>query len=161
MNLINLENALPTPPNLFAEIVLLFDHDFPIEQVNARLGLNPTESKRQFQTRINPMTQEKNPGFWLFQTEVISSFDIKPLLQMIDNFLSAHSTGLHEVIQQYSPSCFILRIRVLVQQEDEYPSIRLDPEILQRLSSFNASIEIDVDNDFILSVDKPEEISIN
>ena len=139
----------PIPPTLFAEITLLFDHDFPVEHINGLLGLDPTESLRQSQTRTNPITGKNNPGFWLFKTKEISSFDVEPLLLMIERFLVTHSSGLHQVIQQYSPCCFILSIRVLIHQEEEYPAIRFNPGLLQLLSSMNVTIDIEVENDYL------------
>lgn len=149
-----MENSLPIPPILFAEIVLLFDHDFPIEQIDTLLGLHPSESKRQSQTRVNPLTKKNNPGFWVYRTKTVSSFDLRPLLQEIDNFLIEHASELHHIIQLYSPCCVLLRYRVSVRQENEYPVIRFNPEMLQRISSLNASIDIDIESDAMLSEDE-------
>lgn len=137
-----LDYTPPFPPSLWAEFILLFDNDFPIEQVNELLEIEPTISSRQAETRINPVTKKNNPGFWLYQTEAISSFDFEPLLLEIEHFLEVHSLRLEKVIQQCLPSSLILRIKILVRQEDEYPAIYFYPKILQLFSSLNISLEI-------------------
>jgi len=143
---INMEYMMPIPPTLFAELILLFDYDFSLDSIDRILGLKPTKSERYFATRVNPITKKHNPGYWLIQFEAISSYDIKPLIQIVECFLSQNSSGLNRVIEQCAPSCFILRIHILVQQEDEYPSIRFEPETMQQLSLYNITLDIEVEN---------------
>ena len=141
---------MPIPPKLLSELIFFFDYDFPLEQIDEIVGLKATESKRFSQTRINPITKIHNSGYWLLQTETISSYNIGSLLQIIEDLLSKFSSGWNQIIQQYRPSCFMLRIRILVQQEDEFPGIRFEPEFLQYLSLFNITIDIEIENDLNL-----------
>ena len=140
----NTRNDIQTMPNVYGEIVLLFDKDFSMHQVDLLIGASATESLRKSETLLNPITAQHNPGYWIYRTKNFSTYTIKPILDEMQKFILEHS--LERVKQLLSASSLILRIRILVQNEDDYPSIRFTPEFLQLCSEWNATIDVDVDN---------------
>lgn len=139
---------IPVAPIISARIHLCFDCDFPMDSLNELIGLQAAEMKRQSKTRINPLTHKQNPGYWSYYTERVSSFDCAPFFSSLNRMLMAHAQGLRQAIEQHQPGEIYICIQVLVQQEDEYPSIRLSPQLLSTISSLNAFLDIIVENDY-------------
>ena len=149
-----MEKTTLIAPLLFAEIVLLFDYDFPVGQIDAIIGVAPTESKCHSQTRVNPLTKKHNPGFWAFQTSKVASFNAEVVLKELDDFIVGHSSALHSIVKKFSPCSVLVRFRFLVRAENEYPAIRFEPEMLAHLSSLGATIDIDIENSIMCCVDE-------
>lgn len=139
---------LPVPPVIYAEIVLCFDYDFPVSVLNGILGIQATGLKRQCETRINPITHLPNPGYWEYRTKEFSSFDCDPLFALLQDLLSELTSNLEQVFVQYLPSDFFVRIYVEVQQENEFPAIRVTPQLLSTMTALNASLDIIVEGDY-------------
>lgn len=66
----------------------------------------------------------------------------------MNSLLVTHTAEFEKVIQRYTPCELFVRIYVAVQQEGEFPAIRIDPVLLSTLSSLNAYIDIIVENDY-------------
>ena len=143
----------PIPPTIYAEISLCFDCDFPMDSLNDIIGLKATETKRKSETKINSITHNPNPGYWLYRTEEFTSFNCDLILDTLNALLSAHAEGLSQAVQQHKPSDLFVFIYVLVQQEGEYPAIRLNPQILSTLSSLNAIVDIIVEDEYLTAED--------
>lgn len=75
MNHFNHNPQSAVPPQVQLELNLSFPDDFPMSQITDIIGLEPTETKRTSETRINPFTRERNWGYWLLATEAIHTFD--------------------------------------------------------------------------------------
>ena len=76
-------------PICYAELVLCFDHDFPVDELDSKIGLHATERLRQADTRINPFSGENNPGYWLYRTNSFLSDDIRMLSEELTDLLEA------------------------------------------------------------------------
>lgn len=140
---------LDTPPSLYAEIVLCFDYDFPMQEIEETLKLKAKEAKQWSETRINPITHVHNPGFWEYRTEDISSFDVDDLFDILHDLLASHMLEFQRVIQKYTPTDVILRIYVKLRQEGAFPAIRLDRHLLEAVLALNAYVDIVLDNDYV------------
>lgn len=142
------QSQLATPPILYAEITLCFDCNLPVDSLNDIIGLQAIRAMRRQDTRINPFTKRHNPGYWSYRTKRFSSFDCEELFALVSGLLVTHTAEFEKVIRQYTPCELFVRIYVAVQQEGEFPAIRIDPVLLSTLSSLNAYIDIIVENDY-------------
>lgn len=138
----------PIAPVVYAEISVCFDCDFPMDSLNELIGLQAAEMKRQSETRVNPLTHEQNPGYWSYNTERFSSFDCEQFFSSLNQLLMKHAQGFRQAIEQHPPGGLYIFIYVAVQQEDQYPAIRLSPQLLSTISSLNAFLDIVVENDY-------------
>lgn len=140
--------SVPMKPVIFARICLCFDCDFQMDSLNDLIGLQATDVKLQSETRINPLTHKQNPGYWAYYTKRFSTFDCAPFLMSLNQLLISHAQGFRRALEQHQPGEIYIYIRVLVQQEDQYPSIRLTPQLLSTVLSLNAFLDIIVENDY-------------
>ena len=141
-------NDIPFAPTLFAEICFCFDYDFQIDELDGILNLHPTDSMRFSQTRINPISRKHNYGYWLIRSNGESCFDCESLVHGIEILLKNKTSSFQKMIHKYRPCYSMLRIIVHVKQENEYPVIRMNPELLILLSSLGMSVDIDIENDY-------------
>lgn len=133
---------------MYGEIIFLFDKDFPMEQIDLLMGVSATESMRQFETRINPMTNQHNDGYWTYRTDSCATYSINLLSNVVSKFFLEHSEGIWQVKQIHTPTNIILRFHISIKCQDEYPSILITPDLLQIVTNFDTSIDIVIDNDY-------------
>jgi len=139
---------LPIAPKISAEIGLFFDHDFPVEQVTEIMGLHPDETSQKSLTQINPITGHQNVGYWIHRIVTAYSFDCAAILLCIEKLLIEHAEDICKIKSQYDLESIMVRIYIYVEEEDEYPSIRLHPHLLNLLSNINASFDIVIENNY-------------
>lgn len=144
------KSSIPFAPTLFTEICFCFDYDFHIDELDEIFNLHPTDSLRFSQTRINPISQKHNYGYWLIRSSCKSCFDCESLLGEVEIFIKNNALSFQKMIRDYRPCYSMLRIIVQVNQENEYPVIRINPEMSSLLSSIGMSIDIDIENSYIL-----------
>ena len=143
----------PLPPIMFAEIDFCFDCEFDTEFLNGVLQLEATETMQRNNTRINPITGCPNPGYWTYRTQEFVSFDCTQFFSLISDLLANHSFGFSKVIDHYTDCEIYLRIYFLIQQEGQFPAIRITPQILHMFSTQNMTVDIIVDNDYVSDKD--------
>lgn len=137
------------PPIQYAEITFCFDWDFPVEQLDQQIGLEAAEIKRQKETRVNPQTQKKNPGYWTYLTPKFLTYDAGLLFGYLKATFAEYGKRFEQVLQTYKPCGMYINIVCLIQHEDEYPILRMDPELLALFSAFSATVDIVIESDYI------------
>ena len=140
----------PMPPNVYGEIVLCFDCNRPVDALNGMIGIPARDAKRLQDTRINPITKRRNPGYWRYRTKVFScpDFDCEPLFALLNDLLTAHMEGLKSAMQQYAPCDAFVRVYAELQQQGDYPAIRLSPELLSAIASLKAYVDVIITDAF-------------
>lgn len=140
----------PIPPNVYGEIVLCFDCNKPINSLNDIIGIPAQDVKRLQDTRINPITKRHNPGYWVYRTKVFScpDYDCEPLFMLLNDLLTMHMEGLKKAMHQYAPCDVFIRIYADIQQQGEYPAIRLSSALLSTIVSLDACIDVIIADDF-------------
>ena len=137
------------PPIQYGEITFCFDWDFPVEPLNQQIGLEAAEMKRQKETRVNPQTQKKNPGYWTYLTPKFLTYEGGLLFGYLKAIFAEYGKRFEQVLQTYKPCGMHVNIVCLIQHEDEYPVLRMGPELLALLSSFPATVDIIIESDFV------------
>lgn len=143
-----IQKCLPPAPKISAEIGLYFNYDFPVECLSKTIGLNPSEAQIPSLTRINPISGRHNSGYWIYHIGEDTSYDCKALFQSIEKLLSENVDNFTSAIRQYHPECILLRLYVDVEDENEYPSIRLHSDLLNLLAKIQASFDIVIENNY-------------
>ena len=83
-------DPLPKPPNIWAEILLVFDCDLPVEPLSDLIHLPVAAARCRLNTRINPITHTRNPGYWSYKTPKKRTFE--------DELMSCRLTSLSAVV---------------------------------------------------------------
>lgn len=128
--------------SIYAEMHLVFDNDFDVNEVTKVLEIEPTECKCRWETRISPLTDKQIEGFWTLKSREMNERDLKVIL---DSFVSKFSNKLTEIkdicdkndgniifdiIPSFSPNC--------------KPALYFESEFLDIVNYLNASIQIDM-----------------
>lgn len=140
---------LPTPPMIFGEICMCFDHDFDMELIDSTIGIRPSEAMRKSKTMFNAITGDNNPGYWSYKTSCLYTFECGEVISEIDRILADYYDRFLEVFHKYNPSDLIIRIWVGVKESGEYPAIRFEEETIKMLSLMGAKIDIILYNDYL------------
>ena len=64
-------------PDIYVEMHLIFDNNFDVDTITQVVGIRPFKCMNKTQTRINPITNQHNPGFWTIRSRTFSEFDVK------------------------------------------------------------------------------------
>lgn len=133
---------LPTPPMIFGEICMCFDYDFDMKLIDSTIGIRSSEAMRKSKTMFNIITGDNNPGYQLYKTSCLYTFECEELIDKINGILANYYDGFSEVFRKYNPSDFIIRIWVGVKESGEYPVIRFEKETLKMLGLMGAKIDV-------------------
>lgn len=147
-------------PTLWWEVCICFDWDYPVEEMNQVFGVTAARLCRQSRTRINPLTHEKNPGYWQYDSDKIRSFDCDPAFDTLHEFICAHQDVLQKMFCRYHASNIFLRIRVRVNGENQYPAIRLPRNLMEDAISIHALIDIEIENEYFTPSKGDDEIEL-
>lgn len=137
-------NHASTPPVVYGDLSLIFEDDFPVEPLDAAIGLPAHDAKRRKDTHLNPLTKQHNVGYWTYRTEpiVCADFDCAPLFARLADILRNYSGRFQQVMQQHAGSTLLVCIYADIRERHEYPAMRIPPELLCLLSALNASMDV-------------------
>ncbi len=114
---------------------------FDPNEVTKRLGMNPSKAWKFGDTIQKTLTTYKHDG-WKLSTEEIDSLDLNEPLNQIWEIIQPHKTEIIDICNDLSLetefSC------VVEVEEDEYPTLHFDSEMIKQISELKADIDIDI-----------------
>ncbi len=115
--------------------------NFNPDELTEAVCLNPTNTWKSGEMVKNTLIVHKYDG-WKLSTPEIHSHDLSTEINNIILLIAPYKLQLTNFCNKYHLntefSC------VLTIEDDEFPSIHFDKELLNNLKSFNAEIDIDI-----------------
>lgn len=129
-------------PKIRAEMHLLFENDFDVNEITRQTGIMPTECKRREETRVNPITKQKNAGYWTLASKECEGYDVAVA---INDLLALFVKKMSEIkkICEENGGEVIFDIVTDFSAYDE-PAICFDKEFLKIVNFLSAEIQIDM-----------------
>ena len=93
--------------------------------------------------RVNPITGQRNPGFWEYHTERYLHYDCGPAFSELYRFLSTNIDSLLRIKEVYQCE-IILRIMIYIKDEMDHPGITIETSFMELASRLDARIDIDI-----------------
>jgi len=136
-----MENLIEKLPNIQGEIVIYSDLHINCNEIQQLLKITPTKYQQKGEM-IRENLYAKDSG-WSYATEVIETFDIEDVTQILINILKGKEEGLCEYLQKNSLN---LKIGFVIRpyEEKSFPSIFFSREFIAICNKLNAEIDIDV-----------------
>lgn len=131
---------------VWAELCLCFDEDFLMDEISEIMGVQPYAAKRQAETRINPITKQRNPGYWEYHTASQLISDSDSVLQQLHDFILSHKSELLLIQRKYASCDIYIRIWAAVADVDDFTGVRLTPQFLELVNDLKATIDIGVES---------------
>lgn len=127
---------------MYAEMHLVFDNDFDVNEITKKIGINPTECKKRCETKVSPLTNKQIEGYWTLKSRVLNEWDIKVVL---DDLVSSFADKLSEIkgICDTNGGEVVFDI-VPSFSPDNTPAIYFDRDFLDVVHYLNATIQIDM-----------------
>jgi hypothetical protein len=130
----------------WGELCICFDEDFNMDEISLILGERPYQAQRQAETRINPFSQQHNPGYWEYRTSERSAAYCDAAMLQIYDFMFRHKSELLQILRDYATSGIYIRFWTQVSDVDDFEGDRLQPHFLALASELNATIDIGVES---------------
>ena len=129
-------------PDIYVEMHLIFDNNFDVDTITQVVGIRPFKCMNKNQTRINPITNQNNPGFWTIRSRTFSEFDVK---QAIDDLLS----NIERKISLIKEICSENKGNVVFEIVPSFyynakPAIYFNRQFLKVVEELEAEIELDM-----------------
>jgi len=129
-------------PDIYVEMHLIFDNNFDVDTITQVVGIRPFKCMNKTQTRINPITNQHNPGFWTIRSRTFSEFDVK---QAIDDLLS----NIERKISLIKEICSENKGNVVFEIVPSFyynakPAIYFNRQFLKVVEELEAEIELDM-----------------
>lgn len=128
--------------SFYTYIKLVGNDDFPLEEVTARLQIDPTDA-----WRIGDKASTKNPlgrlyTCWQYKVGPMQSFNVDDVLKPL--YEQFHSKGdvINALKEQYDLAVGI--VVVIEIENGEKPALTISPAMSQFASSIGAEIDIDL-----------------
>ena len=129
-------------PKMYVEMNLIFDNNYNVYEISNVIGIQPTTVKRKNDTRVNPLTQENNPGFWTLKSDTFCGYDmkiatnnliyqIKDKIQLINELCEANQG---KVVFDVVASFYV----------NEEPAIYFERDFIELIHYLNAEIQLDL-----------------
>lgn len=136
-------------PEIYMELSLVFENDFDVNHITQLLGILPDDCKRMGETRINPITQKHNPGYWTLKTETFYDYDIDKAVQAMITKIKEHLLQIRTIcIENDGEAIFDI---VPSFDPSNKPAIYFNRDFLDIVDYLNATIDIDM---YVLSDDE-------
>jgi len=133
-------------PSIVGSLVLCFDTDFDVSIITQRLGIEPTESKRLYETRINPTTKRHNCGYWRIMTKEFKTFDSMEIQKALQTLIAGKEDAINEIIAEYQGTV-IFRFFIKAYPGDE-PALMFSEDFVYIVNQLNAKLDVLVDIPF-------------
>ncbi len=128
--------------SIMGEFTLYFDNEYDVYQITEILGIHPTSCKRRSETRKNPLSGEKNEGYWTFATEYVETLDLQDVVnEMIKNIIPriALIKDILKINEGKTSFCFVPKI-----ENEEIPAMYFERGFLTVVEELEATIELDL-----------------
>ena len=127
---------------IYAEMHMVFDNDFDVYSITKKLGITPTECKMRNETRISPLTNKNNEGFWTIRTEEFKECDIRIVL---DELIKKIINKLPEIKKICNENSGIVIFDIIPYfHRKSTPSLYFDRDFLNVVNYLNATIHVDL-----------------
>jgi hypothetical protein len=131
-----------TEMEMYAEMHLVFENDFNVNDITRKIGVIPTECKNSYETRVSPITKKQCEGYWTLKSKVFNKGDLKVVLGDLISLIADKlpvikdicDTNGGEVVFDIVPSFC----------NDDTPAIYFDRDFLDIVHYLNATIQIDM-----------------
>lgn len=121
----------------------IFGDSFPLEDITEKLGIEPSNTYRKgdrIPNRSSKLLRKETS--WHLDTGYQESFDVEEQLQQIIMPLQNKVSIIQEIKQTYSVVCkFYI---VIIMEEGDTPSLYLDKDVINFVSSIGAEFDIDL-----------------
>lgn len=131
-----------TIPEIYAEMHLVFDNDFNVHTITEITHLQPHECKLKFQTQINPLTLQHNPGFWTLKSRIITEFDVKPAIDDIILKIENKTEQIKKICHEHNGEVYFNIVPSFCCNNT--PAIYFDRKFLKIVNELEAEVEIDL-----------------
>ena len=127
---------------MYAEMHMVFDNDFDVNEITKMIGIEPTDCKCRCETRVSPLTNKQIDGYWTIRSRVVDEWDLKVVL---DDLISLFADKLLEIkaICDNDGGEVIFDI-VPSFCPNNTPAIYFDRDFLDVVHYLNATIQIDM-----------------
>lgn len=132
---------MPTP-EIYVEMHLVFDNDFDVNIITDMIDVQPYECKTKSQTRINPLSNQSNQGFWTFRSEVIIDFDVKKALDELISKFEDKTEIIKEICSENKGNIYIDIVPTF--NCNDTPAVYFDKRFLKFVNELDAEIELDI-----------------
>ena len=129
-------------PEIYVEMHLVFDNDFDVNIITDMIDVQPYECKTKSQTRINPLSNQSNQGFWTFRSEVIIDFDVKKALDELISKFEDKTEIIKEICSENKGNIYIDIVPTF--NCNDTPDVYFDKRFLKFVNELDAEIELDI-----------------
>ena len=126
-------------PRIIAKLILYFEKDFDIENINELVQLLPSVSKRISSSNLNPINRMHNSGFLEIQSDEIESYDVVDAQNALLSLTHNHLDNIKHAIEKYDGEAIIVFISI---NEDNFPALMFDEEFLSDVNYLNSKLDI-------------------
>lgn len=122
-----------------AEIVLCFESDVCESELVSIIKIKEQELHQKSDNRINPITKEKNEGYWIHKINSIESYDSDDIQREILDIINKHFMEFNHVIKKYSAKMII---RIFAETHEEYPALMFENQFLKKICDLEGVLDI-------------------
>lgn len=126
-----------------AEIILIFSKDICENELLSVLSIKEYIFKQKSQNRLNPITKEKNDGYWRYNFSEIESYDSDDIQNEILYILNKHRDEFKQVIETFESKVIV---RIFANVREEYPALMFENEFLKSIGDLKATLDIVVNS---------------
>lgn len=122
-----------------AEIILCFESDVCENELASIIKIQEYELCQKSNSRINPITKEKNEGYWVHKINSIESYDSDDIQKEIIDIIDGHFAEFKNAIELYSAQMII---RVFAETCEEYPAFMFGNNFLKKVCDLKGVLDI-------------------
>lgn len=129
-------------PEIYIEMALTFDNDFDVNTITRELGIQPTECEQRFQTRINPITKQQNPGYWLIKSKTVVGYYAEEAIDDIISIIEGKIELIRKICVEHSGEVNFCVVPSF--HKSEKPALCFSRRFMEIAAYLNANMEIDL-----------------
>ena len=123
---------------------LIFDADYDVHKISSILGISPYDAKKKDETRVNPITKDKNPGYWTIRSDTLCDYDLKNTTNNLLNKIKNKLSLIKNLCQSNDGK--VMFDFVINFCANEAPAIYFERDFLEIVHYLNAEIQFDLYN---------------
>ena len=121
--------------------------DFDVSIVSEKLGMMPSRKCRLSETRINPITQKQNCGYWEIRTEEFETFDSKDIQDALHKLLHQKYDTIKTILMRYQGTAMF---RFFVEADPSNPpALLFQEDFICDINRINAALDIVLDIQYV------------
>lgn len=127
---------------LMIELNLIFDNDYNVYQISNIIDLLPVQCQNRNETRINPITNQQNPGYWSFSTGYIETLDFEMVSMSFINKLRPFLPKIQQILYENGGEasiCVVLKIK-----NGRTPILGINKELMEVALQLKCDIDFDL-----------------